>query len=55
MVDADLMKMIVEIDRDGRSLTKWETRFIADLIDREVETFTVAQRAKIIEVYERVD
>ncbi len=48
----DDMEMLLEIDESGKNLTNWETTFVADLIDRGIQMFTVNEQIKIQQVYE---
>lgn len=49
--DTKVLKKVKLIDARGRGLTPPEIDFIADLIDRDVKTFTAAQSRIVDRIY----
>lgn len=51
-----LRELVEEIDDRGEDLTDWEIGFIANIIDKDLRTFTKAQANAIRRIHrERVD
>lgn len=51
-MDRTTLDLLREVDDMGVGLTEWEVKFIGDLIDRDVTSFTKDQADKILEIHQ---
>lgn len=49
----EILELLIEVDEHGRRLSRDEIDFVADLIDRDVQKFSIGQISRIKALHRR--